>query len=131
MAAQAAGDLRGKEIVVLDLTAITPVVDYFVLATANSRRQMRAIGEEVNRVLREAGSRRIGLEGQDGSNWLLQDYGDIVLHVFDEESRSLYDLEHLWADATRIDLELRTGETPSIAEEAESSSDSSASEHAS
>ena len=54
-----------------------------------------------------------------------------MLHVFDEESRSLYDLEHLWADATRIDLELRTGETPSIAEEAESSSDSSASEHAS
>jgi ribosome-associated protein len=88
---------------VLDLTKITPIADYFVLTTGTSRRQMHAIAEEVDRVLEAAGSSRIGLEGYDNSTWILQDYGDVVLHVFTAETRALYDLEHLWADAPRID----------------------------
>lgn len=61
-------------------------------------------------MLKGLGSRRIGQEGYDGTSWLLQDFGDIVLHVFDSESRQVYDLESLWADAARFDLDPETGE---------------------
>jgi ribosome-associated protein len=88
---------------VLDLTAVTPIFDFFVLTTAGSPRQMRAIAEEVNRVLTAEGSKPLGTEGADSSTWVLEDYGDIVLHVFTAAARSLYDLEHLWADAVRVD----------------------------
>jgi len=64
---------------------------------------MHAIAEEVDRVLQGEGSNRIGLEGYQNSNWILQDYGDIVLHVFTAETRTVYDLEHLWADAAQVD----------------------------
>ena len=101
--AHIADEYKGRDTLVLDLTEITPIVDYFVLTTGTSRRQMHAVAEEVDRVLGIQGSRRIGLEGYESSNWILQDYGDIVLHVFTPEARALYDLEHLWADARRID----------------------------
>ncbi len=64
---------------------------------------MRAIADEVDRVLREQGAERLGLEGYETSTWLLQDYGDIVLHIFTPEARGIYDLEHLWGDAPRVD----------------------------
>jgi ribosome-associated protein len=64
---------------------------------------MRAIADEVRRVLSTEGALPLGTEGADSSTWLLQDYGDIVLHVFTPAARSLYDLEHLWADAVRVD----------------------------
>ena len=119
LCAKIADDYRGKDTVVLDLSGVTPIVDYFVITTGNSRRQMHAIAEEVDRVLNEQGSSRIGLEGYRQSAWILQDYGDVVLHVFDDESRATYDLEHLWADATRIDWRDVLGITtpPSSADE--------------
>lgn len=64
---------------------------------------MRALAEEIDRVLREQGSRPLGVEGKEDSQWILHDFGDIVLHVFSPEARTLYDLEHLWADAPRVD----------------------------
>ena len=102
-AAQICDDLRGGDTRVLDLTEITPLFDYFVVTTGTNRRQMHAIAEEVDRVLTELGSKRIGLEGYDASSWIVQDYGDVVLHVFAPEARELYDLEHLWGDAVPID----------------------------
>ncbi|NOX56232.1 MAG: ribosome silencing factor [Planctomycetes bacterium] len=103
LVARIADEYKGRDILVLDLTAITPIVDFFVLATGTSRRQMHAVVEEVDRVLTSLGSRRLGVEGYDSSTWILQDYGDVVLHVFTPEARKLYDLEHLWADAPRVD----------------------------
>ena len=103
LCAQIADDYKGKDTLVLDLTAITPIVDYFVITTGTSRRQMHAVVEEVDRVLEAEGSSRIGLEGYRSDTWILQDYGDVVLHVFSSEAREIYDLEHLWADAPRID----------------------------
>ena len=103
-----ADDYRGRDTLVLDLTNITPFVDYFVLTTGTSRRQMHAVAEEVDRVLQTEGSGRLGIEGYDTSTWILQDYGDIVLHVFTPEARSKYDLEHLWADAPRVDWQAHT-----------------------
>ncbi len=87
----------------LDLTRVTPIVDYFVITTATSGRQMHAIADEVSRTLTGEGSTRLGVEGADGNSWILLDYGDIVLHVFTQEARSTYDLEHLWSDADRVD----------------------------
>jgi ribosome-associated protein len=64
---------------------------------------MRAIADEVDRVLTGEGSRRLGTEGTASATWILQDFGDVVLHVFSAEARNLYDLENLWADAVRVD----------------------------
>lgn len=101
--ARAADEFRGADTVVLDLTGVTRIADYFVITTGTSRRQMHAIADETNRIMKAAGSKRIGIEGYDGDSWVLQDYGDIVVHVFNAETRSLYDLEHLWADAEKVD----------------------------
>ena len=102
--AQVCDEYRGRDTVILDLREVTPVFDFFVITTGNVRRQLHAIADEVDRVLQERGSKRIGLEGYRGEgNWVLQDYGDIVLHVFTEETRKLYDLENLWADGVQID----------------------------
>lgn len=101
--AEVAEQMKAGDIIVLDLTKITPEFDYFVIATGNSRRQLHAIAEEVDTMMAEAGSRRLGIEGYDNSAWILQDYGDIVLHAFDPKNRELYDLERLWGDAERID----------------------------
>ncbi len=101
--AKAAEDLRGKDTLVLDLTEVTPIVDYFVISTGSSGRQMRAVADEVRRIMRSTGSRPLSVEGENDANWILHDFGDIVLHVFSPEARKLYDLEHLWADAPRVD----------------------------
>ena len=85
------------------MTNVTPIVDYFILTTGTSRRQMHAIAEEVDRVMNDHASQKIGIEGYDTGSWILQDYGDTVLHVFTPETRILYDLEHLWADALQVD----------------------------
>src|SRR5262245_63330187 len=101
-AARAVDDFKGKSTVVLDMTPVTPIVDYFVVTTATSGRQMRAIAEEVETILKLRGMRpHVGVEGRTSETWILQDYGDIVLHVFSPEGRALYDLEHLWADAPK------------------------------
>ncbi|MGH7127197.1 MAG: ribosome silencing factor [Planctomycetaceae bacterium] len=101
--ARTAEEYRGQNTVVLDLTAITPIFDFFVITSGTSRRQMHAVAEEVDRALAGEGSPRRGVEGYEGSSWILQDYGDIVLHIFTPEVRQVYDLERLWADAKRID----------------------------
>jgi ribosome-associated protein len=104
-AARVAADNKGQAIVVLDLRQVTPVFDYFVLVTGTSRRQLHAISEEIDQVLeRELGDRRLGIEGYSESRWILLDYGSVVVHLFDDETRSYYDLENLWASASRVEL---------------------------
>lgn len=102
LCAHAADQTRATDVRILNLTGVTPIVDYFVICTGSSRRQMHAIAEEVDRAMKGRGNRRLGIEGYDTSTWILQDYGDIVLHVFTEETRELYDLERLWADAKPV-----------------------------
>ena len=101
--ARVADEMRGQDVTVLELSAITPIADYFVVATATSPRQARAIAEEIHQNLKKAGSLRLGVEGEETSSWILQDYGDVVVHVFTPEARKLYDLENLWGDAPRLD----------------------------
>ena len=117
LVARISDDFRGKDILVLDMRPITPIVDFFVIATANSQRQMKALGEEVARVMKKRGQQRLGEEGTEGDGvWVLQDFGDVVLHVFSQEGRELYDLEGLWADAPRVDVGL-SGKSSDVEDE--------------
>lgn len=106
-AAQTAAENRGRDIVVLDMRELTPVFDYFVLATGASRRQLHAMSEEIDHKLEQGlGDRRLGLEGYEESRWILLDYGDVVIHLFEPELRDYYALEDLWCDAKRVPVDL-------------------------
>jgi ribosome-associated protein len=118
-AAQIAEENRGRDLVILDMRTLTSIFDFFVLATGTSRRQMHAISEEIDRTLQETlGDRRLGIEGYVEGRWILLDYGDVVIHLFDEEAREFYALEHLWCGAKRIER------PPTIARPPENSSPS-------
>lgn len=103
LAAKIASDNKGQDVKVLDLRKLTPVFDFFVLATGPSRRVVHTIVEETDAALRAIGDQRISVEGYDASKWVVQDYGDLLIHVFDPDTRDYYKLEELWADATPID----------------------------
>jgi ribosome-associated protein len=104
-AARTADDHRGQDVVVLDMRGMTTEFDYFVLVTGNSRRQLHAISEEIDRVLEgELGDVRLGIEGYNESRWILLDYGSVVIHLFDGDTRAYYALEDLWAHAQRVPL---------------------------
>lgn len=104
-AARTAAENRAIDIVVLDMRELTSEFDYFVLATGTSRRQLHAIAEEIDHVLEdELNDRRLGREGFDESRWILLDYGNVVIHLFDQETRDYYRLEDLWGQAARVDV---------------------------
>jgi len=104
-AAQVAIDNKGMNVAVIDVTAQTAEFDYFVLATGTSRRQLHAISEQIDDVLeKELGDQRLGIEGYQESRWIVLDYGSVVIHLFDDETREYYDLESLWADGVQIPL---------------------------
>ena len=101
--ARIGADNKARDIVILDLSGITPIFDYFVLMTGASRRQIHTLAEEADAYMRSEGEQRMTIQGYQASRWVVQDYGDIVVHVFDQDSREYYALEDLWADAPRID----------------------------
>lgn len=104
-AALVAEENRGKNIVVLDMRKLTAAFDYFVIVTGASRRQLHAISDEIDdKFEKEMGDTRLGREGYDDSRWILLDYGDVVIHIFDEPTRDYFSLEELWAEAPRLDL---------------------------
>ena len=107
LCARVAADNKARDVVVLDMRAITPLYDFFVLATGTSRRQIHTIAEEIDAALPRRGRYRLAIEGYEASKWVVQDYGDVVVHVFDPETRDYYALEDLWADAPRVDWERR------------------------
>lgn len=96
-------DNKAKDVVILDLRGITPIFDFFILMTGASRRQIHTLAEEVDAYMRTEGEKRLSIQGYQASRWVVQDYGDIVVHVFDQDSREYYGLEDLWADAPRVD----------------------------
>jgi len=102
-AAKIAQERRCTDIVVLDLRGLSPATDYFVIATGTSDRQMRAVADEISQMGREHDMRRFGRAGYEQSRWILLDFVDVVVHLFDQEYRQFYDLELLWGDAERID----------------------------
>ena len=92
----------GSEIVLLDMEGVSLLADYFVLCNAESTPQFRAILEEVEKRVKAAGGRRLHVEGEAGSGWVLLDYGAVVVHIFDPELRAYYKLEELWKKARLV-----------------------------
>jgi ribosome-associated protein len=102
-AARVAADRHCSDIVVLDLKGISPATDYFVIVTGTSDRQMRTVADEICVAAKSKGLGRFGRAGYEQGRWILLDFIDIVVHIFDSEYRDYYDLELLWGDAKRID----------------------------
>jgi len=92
-----------SDIVVLDLRGMSLATDYFVIATGTSDRQMRTVADEICREARNRKMMRFGRAGYEQGRWILLDFVDVVVHIFDGEYRDYYDLELLWGDAERID----------------------------
>jgi ribosome-associated protein len=103
--AQAGLDKKAEEVTVLDVRGLTSYADYFVVMTADSDRQASAIADHVEQTMKAQGVTKVGVEGYETGRWILVDYGDVVAHVMNRESRGFYDLEGLWADAPRFSLE--------------------------
>src|ERR1700744_2024614 len=101
--ARTADDKKAEDIVIYDVRGITDVTDYFVIATAHSRSQVRAIVESIKKDLKTLDIRKMGQEGHEGGSWVLIDYTDCVVHVFSPELREYYSLESLWGDAPKVD----------------------------
>jgi len=100
----AAWEKKALDVTVLDLREIASFTDYFVIATGANRRQVQAISDEVVEQLKHSGTRAARVEGYQTAEWILVDYGDFVVHVFDEKARRFYDLERLWREASRVDV---------------------------
>jgi len=103
VAARAAADKKAEQIVVLDVGDIISITDVFVITTGGNTRQVRTICDEVELAIAlETDQRPRSVEGLQDASWVLLDYGDLVVHVFRQETRELYDLERLWSDAPRV-----------------------------
>ncbi len=95
---------KGKEIRLIRIDKITTLAEYFVICTGTSNTQINALGDEVEKELTEKGEEPLHREGYRGGTWVLLDYGCVVVHVFNDEARKFYSLEHLWADGEEVDL---------------------------
>jgi len=103
-AARAAQSKKGLNLVVLDLREITSFADYFLICTGTNSRQNQAISDEIYHKLKDRGEIPVSLEGYDNAEWILQDYGDLICHVFLDRTRTYYDLERLWRHAKRVEI---------------------------
>ncbi|MDD5328260.1 MAG: ribosome silencing factor [Phycisphaerae bacterium] len=104
-AAKVAEDRHCTDIVVLDLKGKSPATDYFVIATGTSDRQGRSVADEICEKARELGHQRFGSAGYEQGRWVLLDFVDVVIHIFNAEYRDYYALELLWGDARKLKLE--------------------------
>lgn len=108
--AAAAGDKKAEDVVVLDLHEISGFTDYFVICSGTSEPQLKAIAEAVRDFAREEKQRKpLNQDGYPASSWVVVDFGDVIVHIFHQESRAFYDLENLWKDAPLIHPEENLG----------------------
>ena len=102
---EAISDKLGKDIAVLNIGKVSSLCDYFIIASGSTARQVKAIADSVEDAMSEIGIEARGKEGRDTQSWILLDYGDVMVHIFDEESRSFYNLERLWRDGKEVDVD--------------------------
>jgi ribosome-associated protein len=106
IAANAAADKLGENIVALDVTELMPLTDVFLLASGRNERQVVSIADEIEEKMLEAGHKMLRREGKTQARWILLDFGDLVCHVMHEEDRMYYSLERLWKDSPVVKLEI-------------------------
>ena len=100
----AASEKKAIDLTVLDLRGVATFTDFFMISTGANKRQMQAIADEVVEQLKRRGTPAARVEGYQAAEWILIDYGDFIVHVFDEKARRFYDLEYLWREAKRLDV---------------------------
>jgi ribosome-associated protein len=103
-ALHAAGEKKALEPVILDLREIASFTDYFVIVSGANERQVQAISDEIYETLKKSGHAAARVEGYKTAEWILLDYGDFVVHVFEQKARKFYDLERLWRESKRVEL---------------------------
>ena len=103
IASEAMEDKKGEELKILDIREISSLADYFVIVNGKNKNQIQAMADEVEEKLGKAGIPVRHVEGYDEAGWVLMDYGDIVIHIFDRENREFYQLDKIWGDAAVID----------------------------
>ncbi len=108
LAADAADDKKASNILILDLRGLTYIADYFMICSGNNPAQVGAVSDWIEQTLARTGEHLSHhIEGQAEASWVLMDYGDVVVHIFDEQARVYYNLEKLWGDAPRVPLNVR------------------------
>ncbi|MBR4175362.1 MAG: ribosome silencing factor [Lachnospiraceae bacterium] len=105
IAYKALDEKKGEDIKVIDISDVSVMADYFVIATASSPNQVQAMTDNVEEKMHKAGIAMKQMEGNKSSSWILMDYTDVIIHVFDKENRLFYDLERIWKDGKTVDME--------------------------
>ena len=100
--AKIADEKKAQGIIVLDISKLTFIAEYFVICTGINERQLQTIADETKAKLKKCSIQNIGIEGYNEAKWILMDYGDVIVHLFSKEMRSFYELELLWGDAPKI-----------------------------
>lgn len=103
-ALHAASEKKAHNVVLLNLRSVATFTDYFLIASGANQRQVQAISDEIVEKLKKAGTRAARVEGYRTAEWILVDYGDFIVHVFDDKARNFYDLERLWREGQRVEL---------------------------
>lgn len=106
IAIEALEDKKAEDIRVIDISGVSVLADYFIIATGTNTSQIQAMADEVEEKLGRAGHPMKQIEGYDHANWVLLDFGDIIVHIFDKENRLFYDLERIWRDGKSIEPDM-------------------------
>ncbi len=104
LALKALDEKKGKDIKVIDIHEVSVIADYFIIASASNENQVQAMVDSVRETLGRAGFEPKQVEGNKNSSWILMDYGDMIVHIFDEDNRLFYDLERIWRDGKTLEL---------------------------
>ena len=105
IAIDALADKKGEDINVIDISEVSVLADYFIIASGSNRSQIQAMIDNVDEKLHLAGHPRRQIEGYETANWVLADYHDVIIHVFDKENRLFYDLERIWRDGKQVNVD--------------------------
>lgn len=105
LAIEALEDKKAADIRIIDISQVSVIADYFIIAGGSNRSQIQALCDNVEEKLGRAGYHIRQVEGYDTANWILMDFGDVIVHVFDKENRLLYDLERIWGDGRQVTKE--------------------------
>ena len=101
---QALDDKKAQDIQMIDIQTISPIADYFIIASASNPNQLEALEDATDKVMYEQGILPKQIEGGKASPWILMDYGDVIVHLFTEDGRDFYDLERIWRDGVEVDV---------------------------
>ncbi len=104
IAVAALEDRKAEDVTVIDISEISPIADYFIIANGTNQNQLQAMRDAADEALYKAGAKVQQVEGNQNSTWILMDYGDIIIHIFSKEDRLFYDLERTWRDGKIVDV---------------------------